>query len=49
MNKTHYSILAIVMIMTLGIAIATPNAFALEENSVQASQQLASQAQTGRN
>ena len=47
MNKTHYSILAIVIVMTLGIAIVTPNVFALEENSEQASQQLASQEQTG--
>jgi hypothetical protein len=47
MNKTHYSILAIVMAMTLGIAIVTPSAFATEETSNQDSAQLASQEQTG--
>ena len=47
MNKTHYSILAIVMVMTLGIAIATPSAFALSQSSVQASQQGTDQSQNG--
>jgi hypothetical protein len=47
MNKTHYSILAIVMVMTLGIAIAAPSAFATDEISYQGNQQLANQEQTG--
>ena len=51
MNKTHYSILAIVMVMTLGITIATPiatpSAFATDEFSYQGNQQQATQEQTG--
>ena len=47
MNKTLYSILAIVMVMTLGIALAAPSAFALDETSNQDSTQLANQEQTG--
>jgi len=47
MNKTHYSILAIVIVMTLGVAVATPSALALDETSVQGNEQLASQEQTG--
>ena len=47
MNKTYYSILAIVMVMTLGIAIAAPNAFALTQTSVQASEQGTDQSQNG--
>jgi hypothetical protein len=45
MNKTHYSILAIVMAMTLGIAIVTPSAFAVTQNSIQASDQGTDQSQ----
>ena len=47
MNKTHYSILAIVMVMTLGIAIATPSAFAVTQTSIQASEQGTEQSQNG--
>ena len=47
MNKTHYSILAIVMVMTLGVAVATPSALALEQTSVQASEQGTDQSQNG--
>ena len=47
MNKTHYSILAIVMVMTLGIALAAPSAFALEQKSTQNSGQGTSQSQNG--
>ena len=47
MNKTHYGILAVVMIMTLGIAIVTPNAFALSQSSSQGIAQGVSQEQTG--
>ena len=47
MNKTHYSILAIVMVMTLGIAIAAPSAFALTQSSAQVSEQGSAQSQNG--
>ena len=47
MNKTHYSILAIVIVMTLGIAIVTPNIFALEQTSDQSSEQGTLQSQNG--
>jgi len=49
MNKTHYSILAIVMVMTLGIAIAAPSAFALTQSSTQFSELSSSLSQTGIN
>ena len=47
MNKTHYGILAVVMIMTLGIAIVTPNAFALSQSSSQGIAQSTGQSQNG--
>ena len=45
MNKTHYSILAIVMVMTLGIALAAPSAFALSQGIAQGSSQTTIQGQ----
>ena len=45
MNKTHYSILAIVMVMTLGIALAAPSAFALSQSANQGIAQSTGQTQ----
>lgn len=47
MNKTYYSILAIVMIATLGIAVATPNAFALSQSSSESLGQATGQSNLG--
>jgi hypothetical protein len=47
MNKTYYSIVAIVMVMTLGLAVATSNAFALSQSSTESAGQATGQSQLG--